>query len=120
MKAGDKLTDRKTGKSFIIDYVEDNPDKTKRYVSLWNQETNTISLVRHKIGGIKKKQLKQKEGRRMKQGYYIEHDGENYRSVFPESEAENSASHTSLDDAFYYMVVDCRVSCKEITVCELR
>lgn len=53
------------------------------------------------------------------EGYYIEHDGEKYRSVFPSVESEYTESHLTLDDAFDWMVNHCGVSSQNITVMQV-
>lgn len=51
-----------------------------------------------------------------KQGYFIYWNGEQYQSVFPESEAENSQLHWDLPDALDYMTLECGVKEDLITV----
>lgn len=43
------------------------------------------------------------------QGYFIEHNGECWQSVFPEPEAAKSQLHETIDDARSYMVSECGV-----------
>lgn len=50
------------------------------------------------------------------EGYFIEFDGEFYQSVFPENEAHKSSTHSDLPDAVNYMVVECGIEPKLITV----
>lgn len=54
-----------------------------------------------------------------KQGYFIEHTGDYYQSVFPENEADCSYTHTTLDDAFEYMVNTCNIEPHQIKVMNL-
>lgn len=50
------------------------------------------------------------------QGYFIEFNGENYESVFPENESEKSQLHYDLPDALEYMILECGVKEELITV----
>jgi len=50
----------------------------------------------------------------MKQGYFIEWNGDCWQSVFPSWEAEKSALHQTWKDALAYMVHECGVSTKKI------
>ena len=49
-------------------------------------------------------------------GYYIEHNGEFWQSVFPIEEADKSQLHTDVDDAFAYMVYECGVEPTSIEI----
>lgn len=51
-----------------------------------------------------------------RQGYYIEHNGEQWQSVFPEQEANKSQLHSSSDDAFGYMHFKCGVPAEAIVM----
>lgn len=43
------------------------------------------------------------------EGYYIEHNGDCWQSVFPAAEAEKSQLHPDPMDAFNYMHIECGV-----------
>lgn len=44
---------------------------------------------------------------KLKEGYYVEHNGDCWQSVFPEGESQLSQLHTSIDEAISYMVGQC-------------
>lgn len=52
----------------------------------------------------------------MNEGYYIEHNGECWQSVFPSNEAGKSQLHTDPDDAFAYMHYECGIPAESIIV----
>ncbi len=52
----------------------------------------------------------------MKQGYFIEHNGEFWQSVFPSNESTKSQLHTSVDDAFAYMAFEQGVDPEAIVI----
>lgn len=52
----------------------------------------------------------------MKEGYFIEWNGEGWQSVFPSNEASKSQLHTDIVDAIYYMVKECDVDRRKIFV----
>jgi hypothetical protein len=45
----------------------------------------------------------------MTQGYFIEHNGDCWQSVFPAWQAELSQLHTTIEDALSYMITECGV-----------
>ncbi len=44
------------------------------------------------------------------EGYFIEHDGTGWRSIFPSNESECSFYHVSISDAYNYMANECGVT----------
>jgi hypothetical protein len=53
---------------------------------------------------------------RTTEGYYVEHNGDCWQSVFPSKEARQSALHTTVDDALTYMIEECGVPSFKINV----
>ncbi len=51
-----------------------------------------------------------------REGYYVEHNGDCWQSVFPTSYAKLSQLHTDIDDALEYMVHECGIPQEMITV----
>lgn len=49
-----------------------------------------------------------------KEGYYVEHNGCCWQSVFPSSEQEKSQLHDTVEDAIEYMTEECGVSRNDI------
>jgi len=49
-------------------------------------------------------------------GYYVEFDGENWQSVFPENESQNSQLHSSKEEAIDYMVNEFGIERNNITI----
>ena len=49
-------------------------------------------------------------------GYWIEHNGDHWRSIFPADESELIQTHATLQDALIYMVGECAVPRDQITV----
>lgn len=41
------------------------------------------------------------------EGYYVEHNGDCWQSVFPKAEAHLSQCHATVEDAVDYMVNEC-------------
>lgn len=54
------------------------------------------------------------------EGYFIEHNGEFWQSVFPSYESQKSQLHSDVDDAFYYMNTECGVPAAAIIVCPVK
>ena len=52
----------------------------------------------------------------MNEGYYIEHNGDCWQSVFPSKEAEQSSNHETLNDAMEYMTGECHIPRNKIIV----
>ena len=52
----------------------------------------------------------------MKQGYFVEHNGDCWQSVFPANEANKSQLHTTIIDALDYMVQECGIRRTQIQV----
>lgn len=50
------------------------------------------------------------------EGFFIEHNGEFWQSVFPTQYADLSALHFTIEEAKSYMVYECGVSAEDITV----
>lgn len=50
------------------------------------------------------------------EGYYIEHNGEFWQSVFPSEEAHKSQCHTNINDALAYMRDECGIEPSKIMV----
>ena len=48
--------------------------------------------------------------------YFIEHNGENWQSVFPAAESAKSQVHADADDALLYMVQECGIPADKIQV----
>lgn len=48
------------------------------------------------------------------QGYYVEHNGDCWQSVFPESEAHKSQLHRTRADAAVYMIDECGIDASKI------
>ncbi len=48
--------------------------------------------------------------------YFIEHNGEQWQSIFPATEADKSQLHSDPDDAFTYMHYECGVPAEAIRV----
>ena len=51
----------------------------------------------------------------MEQGYFIEHNGDCWQSVFPSWESEKSSLHVEVKDAIDYMV-ECGVKEDDIVI----
>lgn len=51
-----------------------------------------------------------------KEGYYVEHNGDCWQSVFPSSEASKSQLHDTVFDAMHYMHGDCGIPITVITL----
>lgn len=52
----------------------------------------------------------------MKEGYYIEWDGEYWRSVFLSSESEKASLHTTISDAIDYMANEQNIPRQSIVI----
>jgi hypothetical protein len=50
------------------------------------------------------------------EGFYIEHNGDCWQSVFPSDLAEFSQLHTTMEDALGYMTAECNIPATLITV----
>lgn len=50
------------------------------------------------------------------QGYFVEHNGDYWQSVFPSWEAEKSQLHTTTKDALIYMTKECGIKRAEIKI----
>lgn len=55
-------------------------------------------------------------GEGQQQGYFVEFNGDCWQSVFPEEDADQSALHTSIDEALAYMTHECGIPRDAITV----
>lgn len=56
----------------------------------------------------------------VKQGHYVEHLGDCWQSVFPQSEAEKTCLHDTMSDALAYMVTGCGVELDRIVILQRR
>lgn len=52
----------------------------------------------------------------MQEGYFVEHNGDCWQSVFPQAEANKSQLHGDVADAFAYMTLECGVDINHISV----
>lgn len=50
------------------------------------------------------------------EGYFVEHNGDTFQSVFPSAEAAKSQLHTTVPDAINYMVEECGIDRNKIKV----
>lgn len=49
-------------------------------------------------------------------GYFVEHNGDQWQSVFPVHEADRSQLHTTIDDALTYMCDELRIPIQKIAI----
>jgi hypothetical protein len=52
----------------------------------------------------------------MEEGYFVEHNGDCWQSVFPSAEASKSQLHMTISDALSYMHRECGVPMERIRV----
>lgn len=52
--------------------------------------------------------------------YVIEWDGEHYQTVAPREHSELSQLHTTLDDAFAYLVIENGISIMDVCVMNIK
>lgn len=48
--------------------------------------------------------------------YHIEHNGDQWQSVFPSYQADNSQLHDTIEDALTYMVDECQIDPLQINI----
>jgi hypothetical protein len=56
----------------------------------------------------------------MSEGYFIEHNGDTWQSVFPSAESSRSQLHTSVQDALDYMVKEIGIPRDQINITDAK